>query len=180
MLLIDDGIFVGDPWTRIADDARDIPAGRPVLLGLARLEREGAALFDSHVALGVVLPPDTAVQAVAPYLARLSLVAVEFPKFRDGRGFSLARALRERYGFAGEIRALGNLLPDQYPFLLSCGFTTVALPDGQEPRRWTEALRQSPVGAAPGSPFPLLRRWAGDDPAKCLQGDQGGSHICGD
>jgi uncharacterized protein (DUF934 family) len=67
------------------------------------------------------LPVDQPAEILAPYLAQLSLVAVNFPTFRDGRGFTQARSLRERLAFRHEIRATGNILPDQYAFLLRCG-----------------------------------------------------------
>lgn len=78
-------------------------------------------------------------EVLAPYLDRLSLVAVNFPTFRDGRGFTQARSLREHLSFSGEIRATGNILPDQYAFLLRCGITTVETRDGADPAAWQKA-----------------------------------------
>ena len=59
---------------------------------------------------------------LAPHLDRLALVALEFPSFKDGRAYSQARVLREQYGFHGELRATGNVLRDQLPFMVRCGF----------------------------------------------------------
>ncbi len=70
----------------------------------------------------VHLPPDTAPEAIAPWLAAIDLICIEFPKFRDGRGFTLARTLRTRYRFERDIRAVGHLLPDQLEALRQCGF----------------------------------------------------------
>jgi len=76
---------------------------------------------------------------LAPYRDRLSLVAVNFPTFRDGRGFTQASSLRENLAFSGEIRATGNILSDQYAFLLRCGITTVEIQGGADPAAWQKA-----------------------------------------
>lgn len=110
--------------------ARDIPeAGTPVLTleDLPGATGEGLAVF---------LPAGTAPEAVLPYLSRLALLLVEFPKFRDGRGFTLGRTLRERYGFQGDIRATGHIIPDQLSMLKQCGFTSVMTPQEHPPEQW--------------------------------------------
>ncbi len=134
-LLDDTGRPAVDLWTTVADD-QPLPAGKAVL-SLGRL----AALGDeAGGGLGVRLAPDTRPEAVLPHLGRVEMVAIEFPKFRDGRGFTLARTLRERYGYRGDIRAVGHVLPDQSAALLDCGFSTVLVPDSQPAERWAEAL----------------------------------------
>lgn len=93
--------------------------------------------------VGIDLPNDTDPEALTPMLGELDLVAVSFPKFSDGRGFSLARALRERR-FRGTLRASGPLIPDQFAFALQCGFDEVELSDEQAARQpveqWLHAL----------------------------------------
>jgi uncharacterized protein (DUF934 family) len=103
------------------------------------LQQDGAVRTAPHLRLGVALPVDQPAEVLAPYLDRLSLVAVNFPTFRDGRGLTQARSLRERLAFSGEIRATGNILPDQCAFLLRCGITTVETPDGTDPAAWQRA-----------------------------------------
>ena len=88
-------------------------------------------------------------EVLAPYLDRLSLVAVNFPTFRDGRGFTQARSLRERLAFSAEIRATGNILPDQYAFLLRSGITTVEMQDGADPAAWQKAADRFSFGYQP-------------------------------
>ena len=68
-----------------------------------------------------------AVDALAPYLQRLALIALAFPKFSDGRAYSSARLLRERLGFTGELRAIGDVLADQIPLMRRCGITSFAV-----------------------------------------------------
>jgi uncharacterized protein (DUF934 family) len=115
--------------------------------------------------------PGTAVQIEATdavgdlvgYLPDLALIEIVVPKYRDGRGFTQARALREHYGFTGDIRAAGAVIADQYHSLLRCGFSSVALAAGQDPAVWAHVLAlrggfdTQPV---PERPLPLLRRLA--------------------
>ncbi len=137
MPLIECGRIVSDPWQQLADDAA-LPSG-PCILSLSRLQQDETVRNAPHLRLGVALPVDQPAEVLAPYLDRLSLVAVNFPTFRDGRGFTLARSLREHLAFSGEIRATGNILPDQYAFLLRCGITTVEIKDGADPAAWQNA-----------------------------------------
>jgi uncharacterized protein (DUF934 family) len=137
MPLIECGRIVSDRWQQLADDAA-LPSG-PRILSLSRLQQDEAVRNAPHLRLGVALPVDQPAEALAPYLDLLSLVAVNFPTFRDGRGFTQARSLREHLAFSGEIRATGNILPDQYAFLLRCGITTVEIKDGADPAAWQNA-----------------------------------------
>lgn len=156
MPLLDAGRLVPDAYLRIADDAA-LPDA-PAIVSLARLPQVEA----HRTPLGVALPPEVPAATLAPFLPRLALVVLTLPKFRDGRAFSQARALRERYGFTGEIRAGGHVIPDQYLALLRCGVSTVELPDGADPAPW-EAARHI-LGIAyqpsliPDAPLSLLRR----------------------
>ena len=82
------------------------------------------------------LQPDEAVEGLAYDLPRLALVALTFPKFRDGRAYSAAALLRERYGFAGEVRAVGEVLREQAHFMVRCGFDAFQPSDGSTPEQW--------------------------------------------
>jgi uncharacterized protein (DUF934 family) len=162
MALLEHGRIAGeDQWVAVADDAA-VPDGVPVLLSLARWRAERDALDGRNAPVGVRLRSDQTADDVAADLDRLSLVAVEFPKFRDGRGFSVARELRERYGYKGDIRAVGHVIADQHTFLLRCGFTSVVVPDGARLESWIEALDRITVAYQPdmisGEPVSLLRR----------------------
>jgi uncharacterized protein (DUF934 family) len=137
MALLESGRIVSDPWQTLADDAA-LPSG-PCILSLPRLQQDEAVRTAPHLLLGVALPVDQPAEVLAPYLPRLSLVAVNFPTFRDGRGFTQARSLRGHLAFSGEIRATGYTLPDQYAFLLRCGITTVETLDGTDPTAWQKA-----------------------------------------
>lgn len=139
MPLLEHGRPVEDFFVAVADDA-PLPADVPALIPFARLQREADSLAGRNAALGIQVTSATRAGDIAPFLDRVTLVVIEFPKFRDGRGFTIARTLRERYGFTGQIRAVGHVLPDQYGFLVRCGFTGVAAPDGADLGVWGAAL----------------------------------------
>ena len=161
MPLIENGRAVADTWVSLADDAA-LPAEGAIVVSFARWQAERDALSARTAPLGVRLPSNLTAGVLAPDLERFALVVVEFPKFRDGRGFSTARELRERYGFTGEIRAVGNIIADQYPLLVRCGVSTVEVPEGTDVETWARTLNtvtiayQASVGA--DEPLALLRR----------------------
>ncbi|MFO0687718.1 MAG: DUF934 domain-containing protein [Myxococcota bacterium] len=113
--------LVEDRFARVADDAA-LPAEGAVLVSLARFEKERAALLARKAPLGVWLASNQSPTAIASDLDRLALVALDFPVFSDGRAFTSARLLRERYGYEGELRAIGDVLCEQLPFMLRSGF----------------------------------------------------------
>ena len=150
MPLIKNGLIVADPWSAPSDDSQ-IPATGPVLVSLARWRGERAGLLRRGGPLGVRLSGAEPPALIADDLDRIALVALEFPSFRDGRAYSYARLLRERYRFRGEVRAVGNLLRDQFLFLHRCGFDAVEVADAKEAAAWAEALREISVAYQPAS-----------------------------
>lgn len=131
--LIDRNGRVHDLWIRPAGSPADTPQGARVLLPLAQWQAE-RELWNARVAaVGVLLGPADDPAAVAGQLDEIGLIAVEFPTFSDGRGFSIGRLLRERYGWRGELRAVGEVLRDPLFYLARCGFDTFALVDGLDP-----------------------------------------------
>ena len=141
--------FVPDHWEHAGDEDH-LPAGQNFIVCLDRLKRDKDVLFAREAPLGVVLHPDVKGAEIAEFLPRLDLVVIEFPKFRDGRGFTLARVLRERFGYEDEIRATGHLLPDQYSLLLRCGFNSVVVPEGADLAVWQAALARYRLAYQPG------------------------------
>lgn len=97
--------------------------------------------WPAHLATGVILPNNAEVSELAPDLPRLKLVALEFPKWVDGRAYSQARLLRARHRFAGEVRAIGETLVDMVPLLARCGFDSVKLRADQDIAAAERALR---------------------------------------
>ncbi len=139
MALLSQGRAIADAFVTVADDA-PVPPDVPAIVPLARLRAEPGLPDRRTAPLGVLVPAATPPAALADLLPAVALIAVAFAKFRDGRGFTLARTLRERHAYAGEVRAAGHVLPDQYRFLIRCGFDTVEIPDGADPAVWVAAL----------------------------------------
>lgn len=121
MPLVRKGRIVEDRFVRIVDDA-PVPDGVPVIVPAARFLADYAELATRSSAIGVLWPNDRNVSELAPHLDQVALVALVFSNFRDGRAYSQARLLRERDGFRGELRATGEVLRDQFLFLLRAGF----------------------------------------------------------
>jgi len=141
MPLLDDTGAIADRFLRPAEGAL-VATDTAVIVPLARLEAE-AASDRARARLGVEITPDARIDALRPWLDRVSLIAISFKSFTDGRGFSLARQLRLA-GFTGELRAVGALIADQFAFLRSVGFDTVEIDEasaGRQPvEQWTAAL----------------------------------------
>lgn len=101
------------------------------------------ALLASNSGTAVHLPNDADLEALAPRLSGLKTIEVDFPAYADGRGFSIARQLRNRYGFKGELVASGPLIPDQYAYLLQCGFDSIKVDDAVFARQGEEDWRNA-------------------------------------
>jgi uncharacterized protein (DUF934 family) len=127
--------WADDPFTAVDDDQL-IPPG-DVIVSLGRFRREGRGLVGQGRNLGVRLAPDEAPEELVLDLPRLAVLALTFPKFRDGRAYSAARVARERLGFAGELRAVGDVVLEMGGALLRCGFDAVQPADASTPEQWT-------------------------------------------
>ena len=147
-----------DRWQHLDDDA-ELPSG-PVIVSLARWQRELATLRDRGEPVGVRLPNTVNVADLADDLPALALVALEFPKFTDGRAYSQARLLRERYGYRGEIRAVGDVLRDQLRFMARSGFDAFELRADRNLEDALEAFDEFSDSYQPAAdqPLPLYRR----------------------
>jgi uncharacterized protein (DUF934 family) len=108
----------------------------------------------------VLLEPTDDPATLAPHVGRLDLVAIRFPTFGDGRGYSIATLLRRRYGYAGELRAVGDVLVDQLFALKRVGFTSFAVRPDQDRARAVQALAtfSDAYQASVDQPLPLFRR----------------------
>lgn len=129
-----------DSFTFVPDDEA-VPAG-DVVVSLARYLAEGESLAGDQRRVGVRIEPSEAVEDLAYDLPCIPLVVLNFTKFRDGRPYSSARLLRERFAFAGEVRAVGDVLREQALPMLRCGFDAVAPADGSSAEQWDAATRR--------------------------------------
>ncbi len=163
MPLLKNGAVIDDRWRRLADDD-PVPGSDAVIVSLARW-RADRALAARQGPLGLALKNSEPVAPLAQDLHRFELIALEFPKFTDGRAYSQARLLRERFGFAGELRATGQVLPDQLLFMQRCGFDAFELAKGAPLAAWKRALESFSVFYQPAAdgraPVNALRRGLG-------------------
>lgn len=121
MPLVKNGTIATDIFVHVPDGA-ELPGDGAVLVTAARFLEDPEALLRREGKLGVIWPNSRDVDDLVPFLSRLVVVALVFPTFRDGRAYSQARLLRERHGYDGELRAAGQVLRDQFVFMLRAGF----------------------------------------------------------
>ncbi len=128
--------IIEDTWQLVGDEA-DLPGG-DIIVSHARWQKEREQLGSRDGRVALRINGDTPVAAIAEDLGCFALIALEFPKFGDGRCFSHARLLRERYRYAGELRAIGDVLRDQLYFMRRCGIDSFAV---REDRSIEDALK---------------------------------------
>jgi uncharacterized protein (DUF934 family) len=167
-LIIKNREIVEDSWqvVRAAEDGAlpevaALPAGQ-VLVPLAywQVQRDALVASRSKDELGVWLAPDSEPADIAGDFDKIALIGIDFPVFRDGRGYSIARLLRERYGYKGELRAIGDVLRDQLRFYERCGFDAYALRADKDINDALKAFTEFTVQyqGAFDEPSPLFRR----------------------
>jgi len=122
-----------DAFTAVADET-GIPRG-DVIVSLARFQQEGERLLGEGRSVGVRIEANEAVEDLAYDLPRIAVVALVFPKYRQGQAYSSAALLRERYGYRGELRAVGEVLREQARFMVRCGFDAFEPADGSTPEQ---------------------------------------------
>jgi len=133
--------FKADAFVALADDA-PLPEAGGAIVSLERFRDQRDQLVARNAPIGVRLRADQSPEQLGDDVHRLSLVALEFPKFRDGRPFSWARLLRTRLGFKGEIRAVGDFLYDQIAYQRRVGFDAWELPLGFTAQAFERALSE--------------------------------------
>ncbi len=139
MPLLKNNSFINDPWTVVGDDDA-IADGTRVIISLVRLQRDWDTLARHTGLLGVAIPNNADERSLAPYFSQLALVVVTFPAFTDGRSYSQVRQLRMD-GYRGEIRATGNILPDQLQFMLQVGVDSFDVSDRFTLEDWQKAAQ---------------------------------------
>jgi uncharacterized protein (DUF934 family) len=166
MPLIKEGRLAADPWV-LVPDGEPLPEQGPVIVSLGRWRAERDSLRARTEPLGIRLKSSEHAKEIAADVASFALIALEFPTFRDGRAYSTARILRERYGFRGELRAVGNVLRDQFLFMHRCGFDAFEVADAGAVEAYRAALAEMSVfyqatgdGRVPASILRGLRRAA--------------------
>ena len=147
--------YVADDWRYFGEEATDADA---LVIPLAELRAERAKWLARSGPLGVRVGPADKVEELADDLPRLTLIAIEFPSFSDGRGFSQARILRTRLGYKGELRAVGAVKQDLLFFMARCGIGEFELAAGEDVDEATRALQRYTVAYQPADPAVKVTR----------------------
>ena len=139
-----------EAWRLLADG--EMPeAGERVVVPLDRFKADADVLFQQTPSVGVRLTSAQRPEDITDALDRVTLIELQFLAFKDGRPFTLARRLRDQLGYAGEIRAVGDFLPDQALFLCRCGFDSVEVNTRVAADAVRNAIRQFSVWYQPAS-----------------------------
>jgi uncharacterized protein (DUF934 family) len=162
MPLVKTGQIVADDYAHVADDA-ELPEAGAALISAARFLADAETLAARNSPLGVIWPNNRDVAELKPWLGRLALVALVFPTFKDGRAHSQARRLREICGYRGELRATGQVLRDQFTFLVRNGFDALEVKKDADARAFGEATHRytefyQPTGDGHRSALQLRRQ----------------------
>ena len=144
MPLVKSGMVVEDRFLRVAD-GEPVPEQGPVIVSAERFLADAGEFAQRQGAVGVIWPNNRNVAELEPHLANLALIALVFPVYKDGRAYSQARVLRERFGFRGELRATGQVLRDQFLFLLRAGFDAFDVAKPADATAFEEAARRYSV-----------------------------------
>ncbi|MTI09038.1 DUF934 domain-containing protein [Curvivirga aplysinae] len=140
MPLIKNGTEIENEWNSLAEGEKF--DGQPnTLLSLQEFHNNYETIKDSNSIVGVALTVDDEVDSLEGKLDQVALVTVHFPSFADGRGFSQARLVRERFAFTGEIRAVGHIIRDQYLYLVRSGVDSVDADRATE-AEWKAAIEE--------------------------------------
>ncbi|HEX4157146.1 MAG TPA: phosphoadenylyl-sulfate reductase [Rhizomicrobium sp.] len=150
MQLIRNGEIVTDEFVALPDDA-SVPADGAIIVPAPRFLADPDMSSQRPAPFGVAWPNNRRVAELSPYLERLALVALNFPSFRDGRAYSQARQLREQHRFAGELRATGDVLRDQFLFMLRAGFDSLEVRKDADAAAFLKVMAHSSIYYQPAS-----------------------------
>jgi uncharacterized protein (DUF934 family) len=133
MALFIGGTFTQDSWRHV-EPAEELPTSGQILMSVDDWLRRAPLrphlpAGRSNIAFGLALEPDDSVEDIVPDLPHLGLVVLSIPKFTDGRAYSMARLIRGRFGFKGQLRATGDVLFDQLQLMTRCGFDAFEITD---------------------------------------------------
>lgn len=149
MPLIKDNAFVENTFARVAGE-ETLPEGA-IVVSLKRFQTERDTLLARNTALGLRLTSDQSPEALGTDVDHFTLIELEFPKFKDGRAYSWARLLRQRLGYKGELRAVGDVLRDQWLFMSRVGIDAFEVRPGTRIEDFRAAMAEQTVFYQPAS-----------------------------
>jgi len=144
MPLVNGGKIVDDSFVKLAVDT-PLPEGGDILVPAERFVGEADTLLKRNGKVGVIWPNNRDIAELVPYLGKIAVVALVFPTFRDGRAYSQARLLRERYNYRGELRATGQVLRDQFVFMSRAGFDAFEVKKDADADAFAETMKRYSV-----------------------------------
>jgi len=144
MPLVKNGKISTDEFVHVPDGA-ELPGDGAILVSAVRFLEDPETLSRRTGKTGVIWPNNRDLDELVPYLGGLAMVALVFPSFRDGRAYSQARLLRERYRFHGEMRATGQVLRDQFVFMLRAGFDAFEVKKESDAEAFTNTAKRYSV-----------------------------------
>ncbi|HEY0219203.1 MAG TPA: DUF934 domain-containing protein [Afipia sp.] len=162
MPLVKGNQIVADEFATLGDEDA-VPESGNVLIPAARFLADSEAFLAREGKVGVIWPNSRDIEELAPYLQKLAAVALVFPSFRDGRAYSQSRILRERYSYKGEVRATGQVLRDQFIFMMRAGFDAFLVKKESDAEAFANVAKRYSVfyqPAADGRPTAFRRRMA--------------------
>ncbi len=152
MPLIKNNQLVDDPWRDLSDENKaPLAEETDIIVSYERWREDRNVLVRRNGRLGVKLSSDQPPSLIEDSLEYLDVIVLDFPRFTDGRGFSYARLLRERYGFTGEIRAVGQWFRDQMAFMQRCGINAFVVNGDRSLGEWLEAQQEISVVYQPAA-----------------------------
>lgn len=162
MPLVKAGKLAEETWNVVDPEAEQMPSGDRLLVSLAQWNEHKVELCKRGGAYGIRLASDEGPEAIVDDLKRFDVIALEFPAFTDGRAYSHARLLRERYGYEGEIRAVGDVCLEQLVFMHRSGFDAFEIASETAVEDWQTAFADIDVVYQPtgdGRETALQARW---------------------
>ena len=150
MTLLKNGKVVEDNWRNLADED-SVSVEESIIISLKRWQESQDYFSGRNGQLGIRLESSQKPEEISADIDRFDLIALNFPALPDGRAFSYARILRERYGFKGELRATGKVIQDQLFFMHRCGFDSFELSDGEDIEKSIAALSSFSVAYQPAA-----------------------------
>ena len=158
--LLKNGSIIDDDWTFASDDLASLPSGDKPLISLPQAQQFANQLDLKTGNIGLWLEADSEIETLPELFLNVPIIIIKFTKFVDGRGFSLARLLRERYQFNGELRATGDIIRDQLYLLRHCGFNAFQFNEDIDLVQAAESLSDfsDSYQTSTEQPIPLFRR----------------------
>jgi uncharacterized protein (DUF934 family) len=150
LALLRNGRVEADSFTDASNDDAIPPSGA-IIVSLAQWQDHRDALIAREEPLGIVLHSDEKPESIADDIERFAVIALDFPAFRDGRAYSYARLLRDRYNYEGELRAVGDVLLEQLHFMHRVGFNSFHIKSDDAASAWEVAAADITVWYQPTS-----------------------------